>query len=375
MSSGRRAAEDGAILVHTAVALVGLILFTGFVVDYGTFWLARTQAQTSADAAALSGAWARIRDDASSPPASNTSGVVFDAAAAVAARNVVWGIAPSSDTLTLDWTCPDDGSTNCVAVDLYRDGTHNSPRLPTFFLQMAGLGSQGTRAHAVAKVMPANMADCVRPWFLIDQYTDVNHDNRYDAGDVYNSVTSYQLPRDLGATVTFHGNQSPSGYGQLDVGSGGADIQDAIEHCAADFSVTVGDDLDTKPGGTVGPERHGTDHVYAWDSGATWDRVKHTIENSCAPSCTCDGRCPYGGKISPRVVIVPVCSPLQGDCRDGGPNNGSITVTNILAFFLTAPYDDGDIHAILIGTSGALVSDPSHPTPAGSFLKTVSLIR
>jgi hypothetical protein len=72
---------------------------------------------------------------------------------------------------------------------------------------------------------------------------------------------------------------------------------------------------------------------------------------------------------------VPVCSPLEADCANGGPNNGSITVTNILAFFLTQGYDDGDIHAVLIATAGALTSNPSATTPNGSFLKVVQLIR
>jgi hypothetical protein len=143
------------------------------------------------------------------------------------------------------------------------------------------------------------------------------------------------------------------------------------------LTVTVGDVLDTKPGGTVGPERSGTNDVFSWDSGAYWDSATNSVQNSCAPGgCTCDADgCPYGGAISPRVVIVPVCSPLEGDCAAGGPNNGKITVTNILVFFLTSGYDSGDIHATLMGTSGALKSDPSHPTPSGSFLKVVQLIR
>ena len=41
--------ERGAVLVHVAIALVALIAFNGLVIDYGILWLARRQAQNSAD--------------------------------------------------------------------------------------------------------------------------------------------------------------------------------------------------------------------------------------------------------------------------------------------------------------------------------------
>ena len=40
------------MLVHVAIALVALLAFSGLVVDYGILWLARRQAQNSADAGA-----------------------------------------------------------------------------------------------------------------------------------------------------------------------------------------------------------------------------------------------------------------------------------------------------------------------------------
>ena len=52
----RSESQRGAVLIHVAIALLGLIAFTTFVVDYGVMWVSRGQAQTSADAGALSGA-------------------------------------------------------------------------------------------------------------------------------------------------------------------------------------------------------------------------------------------------------------------------------------------------------------------------------
>src|SRR5690348_4171618 len=139
----RSHSDRGAILVHTAFALIALFLFTGFVVDYGTMWVSRNQAQNAADAGALAGALARINDDTTSPPASKTSGKVWEAASAAAAWNRVWG---TTVPVTLDWTCPDDATTNCVVVDAYSDGTNGSTALPTFFLGLDGIASQKMKA-------------------------------------------------------------------------------------------------------------------------------------------------------------------------------------------------------------------------------------
>jgi hypothetical protein len=321
-----------------------------------------------------------VLEDRTNPPASTTSGSIYESITDATSSNNIWGVSPPANTVAINWTCPDDGTTYCVGVDVYRDGTHNSSTLPTFFLTLAGVTSQGTKAHAVAKVVEANEADCVRPWFMVDHYTDTNGDGQYDAGDVYDSSTSYKLPDDLGVAVTFHTNLSPSGYGQLDVGSGGSAIQDAIMHCASNYSVSIGQSLAAKPGGTTGPEISGIQSLINWDSAAHWDTTTHTVQGSCAPAqCTCDGSCPYGGRLSPRVVLVPVCSPLQAACAQGGPSNSSITVTNILAFFITGPAtgsgNNMDIPAILIGTSGELSSNPSAGHNDGSFVYNVKLIR
>ena len=45
--------ERGAILIFTAIALMMLLGLSTFVFDSGVVWLARRQAQNSADAAAL----------------------------------------------------------------------------------------------------------------------------------------------------------------------------------------------------------------------------------------------------------------------------------------------------------------------------------
>ena len=51
---GRRG-DRGAVLVHAAVAMMGLLAFSALSIDLGTLWVARGQAQNAVDAAALAG--------------------------------------------------------------------------------------------------------------------------------------------------------------------------------------------------------------------------------------------------------------------------------------------------------------------------------
>ena len=55
--------ERGAILVHVVIGIIAFMAFSTFVVDYGTFWLSRRQAQNAADSGALAGASSLAFDD------------------------------------------------------------------------------------------------------------------------------------------------------------------------------------------------------------------------------------------------------------------------------------------------------------------------
>jgi len=377
--------DRGAILIHVAVGLVGLFLFTGFVVDYGTFWVARGQAQNAADGGALAGAVARLYDDTTNPPASTTTGKVPESVYASMAGSPVWGVAPPQNTVNISYTCPDGVTTTCVAVDVYRDGTNNSSTLPTFFLRLININSQGTKAHAVAWAVAANGTGCLRPWFLPTPPGLV-------------TPGSYGLQVQLHENQAADGSSTPSGYQQLDVGAGGKDIRSAIESClsgaALNGGYAVNQTVDTEPGGKQGPEAQGVQQLFDWDPGAvvsgTGDNT--TVSGGCAETnsgCSCPGNtnsyCPNGPKVSPRVAVVAMCDPAQATCNSNGQSNGQITITNFLAFFITGcngvanqcKQGGGnlEIDATLISTTGMVFATGGNPLPGTSFLKTVTLIR
>ena len=63
MTTHARLRDDrGAIIIHVAFALLALIAFSAFVVDMGVMWVSRRQAQNAADAGALAGAVALMKD-------------------------------------------------------------------------------------------------------------------------------------------------------------------------------------------------------------------------------------------------------------------------------------------------------------------------
>ena len=86
-ASAERREERGAALIHMAIAMVAMMAFSALVIDYGIFWVARRQAQNSADAGALAGAIAYAFDD--STDLSDTGPAKLNAVA-TAQRNVVY---------------------------------------------------------------------------------------------------------------------------------------------------------------------------------------------------------------------------------------------------------------------------------------------
>src|SRR3954466_15658335 len=113
----KRRNQQGAALIHMAIAMVALMAFSALVIDYGIFWVARRQAQNSADAGALAGAMALAFDN---PTDFSASGPAKQNARAAALANVVWGVAPSVlDTDVTFPNCPDNAADTCIKVDVY----------------------------------------------------------------------------------------------------------------------------------------------------------------------------------------------------------------------------------------------------------------
>ena len=180
--------ERGAIIIHVAFALIALLAFTSFVVDYGIMWVSRRQAQNVADGAALAGAIAYMIDG-QSYAAVNRSAQQF------ASVNPIWGQGNTSGNVVVtlsgtpslpqyDNIPPCGTDPGCVRVDVYRNmpdryspSTIRGNPLPTFFAQVVGLGDQGVRATATAQTAAGNFVRCLLPFAVADRWGDATDEN------------------------------------------------------------------------------------------------------------------------------------------------------------------------------------------------------
>jgi hypothetical protein len=182
MSADLRRHERGAILIHVAMALLALIAFSAFVIDTGAMWVSRRQAQNVADAGALAGAIALMRDGGDRTEAGKS-------ALHWAATNPIWGEGNSTANVEVTFSGSPAGScgtscsiasippcgdqAGCVRVDVFRNmpdrgGLVRGNAIPTFFAPLVGIREQGVRATATAEVASGNMVRCMLPFAVAD---------------------------------------------------------------------------------------------------------------------------------------------------------------------------------------------------------------
>jgi hypothetical protein len=171
--------EHGAVLVHVGFMLAGLIAFSAFVTDYGILWVSRRQAQNAADASAHAGAVGLGFNDFNNR---TDTGPAKLSAVNAGNLNNVWGAAASITAADVTFPVCPDGSNACVRAEVFRDAAHNNP-LPTFFGKMVGVSSQNIRATATAEVFQTSVANCLKPWALIDRWQN-NWENGSSTGAV-----------------------------------------------------------------------------------------------------------------------------------------------------------------------------------------------
>jgi hypothetical protein len=362
--------ERGAILIHVAIALMGLMAITAFVLDQGVFYLARRQAQNGADAGAHAGAVARLFDETGTP----APGGPTERSATVAAQsNQVFGAVPG---VVVEYGCPSFApeATNgvCVHVETYRDGTHGSTSLPTYFANLWGQTSQDVLAAATAQVRAANYSDCLKPWMIPDRWQENTPPaTKYNGADFYDQPTTGWTANDVGTTLVLKPGSpgaaiQPSNY--FEIGAA-ATYQEAIQGCI--IRAQIGDAMDSLPGNRVGPTRAGTNALINADPMATVD-VHGVVHGSCAPACSA----PYTGwPISPRIVPIAMFSPQEYVNLGSPSGNFQLHIVNILAFFIqSVGPPQATVTGVIVGGIGVLKAGPTVGSGT-SFLHFITLIQ
>ena len=288
--------ERGFVLVFVGVGMMAFVAATMLAIDVGMMMVARSEAQTAADAGALAGAVALAFDDFNDRSA---TGPAVQNAIVVAQSNQVMSQAVS--VTPADVTFP---TQERVRVDVFRTGGRANP-VATMLGPFFGYPTVDITATATADAVPANAATCIKPWAIPDKWREMQTPP-WDSADsfdryIQNGPRRGQLiPQpDRFVPITQPGytgyQQSPSGpdYGRqvtikqgnpqqsvsasdffpiaLPPNSGAAWYQQMIPGCWPDVA-EIGDLIPVEPGNMVGPTNAGTKMLIDRDPSAYCSR-------------------------------------------------------------------------------------------------------
>jgi hypothetical protein len=443
--------DGGAVLIHVAFALLALIGFTAFVVDMGVMWVSRGQAQNAADAGALAGAVALMRDGGWSAEAQKS-------ALQWAGANAVFGLQNSAANVRVTFsgptgTCgascdvasipPCGEQPGCVRADVfrnmpdrdYRGGATLGAPVATLFGPMVGVTQQGVRATATAEVAPANLAQCMLPFAVIDRWAD-NYDptpvtthfpddgligaagwtpnDAYEPAaepaDVYippyagnTGHTGWRLTNDYGRQLVLRDGSAgsyPSGWSQLVCLNGaaacsGTEVRDWLTACnpqqvgiaPAVNPCTAADAphgcIEVRTGLAEAPVTEGVENIVALDPAAAWSSGAH------GPLGPGTGAVTGGqGMTTPRIrgmVVLDIGHYASSGCAGG---TCVAKVANIIGFFVEGICNTVTLDAGLVcddptsDVVGRIVTLPAqHAAGTGevvsnaSFIHVVRLVR
>ena len=364
--------ETGMSMVFISVGFLAFFAATTLAIDVGMFMTARTQAQNSADAAALSGATALIYDDWDDRSA---SGPAVQSAVNTGLANKVMNAAV--DVLSSDVTFPLDsyGQANLVKVDVFRTTARNNP-VATLVGPMFGVPTVDILATATAQAAPADGMTCVKPFIIPDKWeekqdaawTTDSTFHRYDNKgnvianpDVYDPAKGYGAA-DVGTLLILRAQQgnniAPSMYyswkmpGEI----GGSFYEDNIANCNPTV-INRGYVAQQEPGAMTGPTLSGLTTLMARDPGAYWDDDAKKYVSTQNPS--------------PRVFPIPLYDPDQFELDKQTGRNATLIVKNWLGFFLE-DVSGGQAYGRVFPIAGVTAtSGPTTTTPLAFVIRLV----
>jgi hypothetical protein len=403
--------ERGAVVVHAMVAMIGLLAFSAFSIDYGVMWTARRQAQNAADAAALAGAismaYGAVDDEAQAR----------QSALSIAAQNLIWGEPP--DITVGDVTFPDPcpaspgfpAGGHCIRVNVFRNQRPGGNPLPVFFGQLAGLTEQGVRATATARVLFGGAANCVLPLSVPDKWTEIwptpqpwSDDETFDLEDnggnplanpdVYvppsgnNPGTGFTRESldpmtggDFGLQMTLRYNDPLVTRDRAAAGwfrpvrlsedqHGLPDLLAAISGCSPEV-IGAGDSITTENGVMSTRQIVDTiDDIVDLDPSAVWDASMNGGRGGVAGGCMAAGTC----TLSPRIRPVPIYNPLDWAQRSGeGAGQTPLLITKVIGFFIERPVGESIVGRVMQYPSEFY--EPGDGPEAANFIVTTTLVR
>ncbi|WP_260963303.1 TadE/TadG family type IV pilus assembly protein [Pseudomonas citri] len=284
--------QGGAVSVLMVIALVAISMMAALALDGGHLLLNKTRLQNAVDAAALSGAKTLSQVSGGINMASTTRAAALDTlnknaqalgntelSTAVAGNPGAFAAVELSSSVYGPFSYPGPADAKYVRVSV------SSYQLNGFFWSFvqsigSGLGAKAVAAMATAGPSPTMPCD-LAPLMVCGDPA------QYDpaAGNFW----SYHFG-DLVVLKTAAGNASPIGPGNfqlLDFGSGGSSVRQDL---AGGGSVcrSVGDNVQTSPGNTVGPASQGLNTRFGIYNGpvSASDYPPDLVTTSSTPAMT-----------------------------------------------------------------------------------------
>ena len=370
--------DRGMTLIFVGLSMLAFMSATMLALDVGNLMVARTQAQSSADAGALAGAVALARDDFNDRSATGPA-VQNAIVASTSPQNRVINVNVS--VIPADVSFP---TINRVRVNVYRTTARGNP-VATFLGPMIGVNTVDVGAVATAEASPANAMTCVKPFMIPDKWREVgtppwdtgdtydaydNHNNPLPNPDVYvpanqSGYTGYTTGNDKGMTLVLRAgtgsNINPSFYysWKMPGDTGGNFYRDNIANCNQS-TIHWNDLIIQEPGDMSGPTIQGIQALIDKDPGAYWDT-----------SCVCVKGSSYGGS-SPRVFPIPLYDPAYYSTGKANGRIADFKVANFLGFF--ADHVSGNqIYGRITQIIG-LVDPNAGPAPDNAFPRAIRLV-
>ncbi len=373
--------ERGVALFIAAGSMVALTSAVALAVDVGMLYTARTEAQRTADGAALAGAGALIE----SP---GNAALATQLAMQFAGLNKVNGDA----AVVLAEDVQVDTDENLVTVQVLRTEDRGTA-IPTFFARIFGVNSVNVGVWATAEAAVAGGINCPLPVAVPDRW--------YEAGGAGNDPETFDPDRGDYYTPWFTGtyedpvyNEAYTGYAQSDIGapfvltsnrpnsglnvswyypwrppenSGADDFRDGVRECAdPSQAYYVGMEVDAEPGNMSGPTMQGFQDLIDSDPNATWNPSLKCIVDRGLQYSADAANC----RQSSRVRPIPMFDPTIGPDLGAKP----FTFTNFAGIFVES-IQGKDVNARWVGYTGIKPAPPDEKRTAGPLFKALRLVK
>jgi hypothetical protein len=328
--------ERGVAMAFVALLLFVLLGLAALAIDIGMLYGSRTDAQRSADAAALAGASILLRNGRDEDGARATA---IDYAARNTVRRDAPVVLPGDVDVELD--------RGLVRVRVIRSEDRGSA-VPNVFARAIGFPRSDVTAMGAAIAGAGNRIRCPLPFALVDRFWDANR----------GGLSSWLDPFESGVDTYNPGarNDSPAppagntGWSNLDVGTvwrlypgsttqtptpgyyyplalddpGGSVYRDWIRGCPRpNVTFTIGQEIDIEPGRMVGPTNQGFGDITQDD--AEWSLTEGCPVRPGSRECLGEGD---SDRIRPILIIAPTESALSQSGRQ------SVRLVNLAGVFV-----------------------------------------